>query len=89
MILHGMEHHFSHSRSAVSPAPPPNLFLPTHSTLTGAAGRETEKTLMLRKHCLAVAKTLMCYRYCLGYKSETQKQTTSTPAKYEYLLLLN
>ena len=89
MMLHGMEYHFHHFGSSVSLASPHNL-LPMPSVLTGAAEWETEKTLMLCKHCSAVAKTLVGYQYCFGYKSKTQHQITSIPAKPStYLLLLN
>lgn len=42
---------------------------------------------MLCKHCLAIAKTLVCYQHCFGHRSKTcamlaaMKEINSIPAR--------
>lgn len=46
-------------------------YLCTPSLLAGGAERETEKALMLYKHCSTADKTLVCYQPCFGHQSKT------------------
>lgn len=67
-----------------SPLPASCLLLAYSQPTHGAAELETEKSLVLWKHCSATAKTWMCYLHCFGHKSKPQhcaaylKKVTST-----------
>lgn len=81
-----MEFQFGQFRAAV-----PDVFLhntsPTPSPFPGMGSKgvgrghtreeqNTDKALMLYQHCSAIAKALLCYKGCLGYKCQTLHHTS-------------
>lgn len=87
MTLYHMEYSFREFGSPVPAVSPPSL-LPTHLLpCTVEAERETEKALMLCKHCLSIPKTLVCYQHWFSHKSKhstigvAMKKVKSIPAR--------
>lgn len=74
VTLYGMEYLLPQFGSAVGAVLPPSL-LTTPSLLTAGGQSEKQEALNLCKHYSAKAKTLVCYQYCFGRKSETQHRT--------------